>query len=173
MGKIKRVKLLTVNYNSVIANGFGAMLGKCKVGKVVGYNKRAVKVSFRDEDGTYTDLFHVTTGTRIDDMGQSSGWRVSPSDWEKEDVAFLPAKSTEKNAKGKTRTERLYREALPMDVEEGSSEIIIEVWKDNELGGVYLRACREITKEGSIRKKQVPTLVPLSVLTKVLEKFNK
>jgi len=173
MGKLKKIKLIIVYKNSVIANGFGALQGKLKIGKVISHNKRAVKVSFKDEDGEYTEHYHITKGTSIDDIGQETGWRISPSDWEKEDISYLPIKSTEKDKKGKTRLSKLHTGKYPIEHIDGNThELLIDVWKDNDEGGIYLRACREVTKDDTARKKQVPALVPFSVLIKVINEFK-
>ena len=173
MGSKKREKLIIVNRNAVISSGFGKMLGKYKVGRVVGNTRRSVKVSYSDDDGIYFELYSIVTGVRVDDLGQSSGWRVNVDNWEKEGIANLPIKSTAKTDSGASRLVRLYKENIPMEEIDGNTQdIIIEVWRDNFSGVEYLRACREFIKKGTLRAKQVPAIVPLSVVLNIAKKYK-
>lgn len=171
---MKRVQLITVYKNSVIANGFGDLLKEYKVGEVVNNNSRAVTVKFNDKDGNYLEIYTIGKGIRVDDLGESTGWKINTLDWTiKEGKDFLPTKCNEKKAKGVSRFEKLHKEQYTLDKIDGNThELIIEVWQDMEIGGKYIRVYREITIEGKFRKKQTPALLPLSVLTKVMGKLN-
>lgn len=173
----QRKKLNIVHKNSVIAQGFGSITGKFKVGKVVSSNNRAVKVEFNDKDGNYLEFFNIETGIRVDDIGQSFGWKIRKSDWEKEEGSYLTNKDNiEKISNKGSRLVKLHKGDYPLSELDGNTQnLIIEVWKDNEIGGLYLKVCREISnkvKNGVVKKKQVPALVPFSVLVKVMEHFK-
>lgn len=169
----KRVKLVNIEHVPVISNGYGKLLGNFKVGKIIKHNSRSIQVSFHDDDGTYVESYAISNGVRVDDLGCSAGWRISPSEWEGTKDNFLPSKSTVKGDNGKSRLSKIHKGEYPLeDIDGNTSNLIVEVWEDSITENRYMRAVREDFNLETKRAKQSPAIVPFSILIKILADFE-
>lgn len=170
---IKRAKLVKIENVSVISSGYGELLGSFKVGKIVGSNSRSVQISFRDANGAYIENYATLDGTRVEDIGCSTGLRVSPKEWRASANEFLPSKFVDKGFNSKSRMRLLNRgERSLEDVDGSTSKLVVEIWEDCATNVKYMRAVRETHNPETKRIKQFPTIVPFSIMTEVLADFE-
>lgn len=171
--RVKRTKLIKVEKVSIISNGYGNLLGRFKVGQIVGNNSRSVQMSFRDDDGTYVENYTLLDGIRVDDIGCDDGWRVNPAEWSVSAEGFLPTKSTDKGIDGKSRMLLVDRADHSLeDLDGNTNKLVVEVWQDSITKSRYMRAVRETHNPETKRIKQVPAIVPFSIMIKVLADFE-
>ncbi len=145
----------------VVATSFGNKNWDCIVGQVVEYKKSTVEVLFKEAGQEFSWRFSLNSGQRTQDVGASSGWKISLDDlkeWKPPSAVHKP----------KVRMKKVHEELV--ELLNGNETVVWQVFKDETTGRFYFKSFRRsYTESGKVR--EFPYAAPLEKLLEILAQF--
>lgn len=155
----------------VIVSGYGELMAKDLVGRLVNVNSRVVTLQLRDDDGFYIEKYLRTSGVRISDLSdKDSGWRI---DINSVMNSLAPKKDHHAEKYVSRNVVLLSRQKYPY--KDQIDNVVVEVWEDKDNNAVhYFKAYRTgPVGEGALKSpKELPCFVPFHRLKQVLYDFE-